>query len=56
MAVLWEAGLKRLTYSEIRGFLQVVGLRGVPSPKALERCGQRVGLTKYYVTPSKDQG
>lgn len=56
MAVLWDAGLEPLTYPEIRGFLQAVGLHDVPSPKALERYGQRLGLTKYYVAPSKDRG
>jgi hypothetical protein len=49
MAVLWEAGLKYLPYSQIHDFLKAVGLRGVPSPLALERYGQRLGLKKYHI-------
>jgi hypothetical protein len=56
MVVLWEAGLKRLTYSEIREFLMAVGLQEVPSPQALERYGQRLGLKKYYVEPRTNTG
>lgn len=48
MAVLWEAGLKYLSSSQIHDFLEAVGLQGVPSPLALERYGQRLGLEKYH--------
>jgi hypothetical protein len=51
MAVLWEAGLKDLPYSQIHDFLEAVGLHGVPSPLALERYGQRLGLKKYHIDP-----
>jgi hypothetical protein len=51
MAVLWEAGLKALPYSQIHDFLAAVGLEGVPSPLALERYGQRLGLKKYHIDP-----
>jgi hypothetical protein len=44
---LWEAGLKKLTYREIRGFLTAAGIRGVPRSQALERQIQRLGLRKY---------
>jgi hypothetical protein len=56
MAVLWDAGLKYLLYSQIHEFLQAVGLQGVPSPLALERYGQRLGLKKYHIDPPEDRG
>ncbi len=49
LTVLWEAGLKRLSSREIRGFLGNAGFDGVPSSQALERCAQRLGLKKYLV-------
>jgi hypothetical protein len=51
--VLWEAGLKRLTYKQIRGFLKAVGLHRVPSHQALERYGERLGLKKYVIERGK---
>jgi hypothetical protein len=56
MVVLWEAGLKRLTYNQIRGFLKAVGLQGVPAHQALERYGQRLGLQKYYIEQPSSTG
>ena len=47
LAMLWEAGLKRLTSKQIRGFLKSVGLEGLPPHQALERYAQRIGLKKY---------
>lgn len=47
LVMLWEAGLHRLTYKQLRGFLKSAGLGGVPSHQALERYGQRLGLKKY---------
>jgi hypothetical protein len=44
---LWEAGLKKLTSPEIRGFLGAVGIPDVPQVTALERHLQRMGLKKY---------
>src|SRR5262245_9795913 len=35
LAMLWEAGLHRLTYEQLRGFLKSAGLEGVPSHQAL---------------------
>ena len=49
MFVLWDAGLKYLRYSQIHEYLQVVGLQSVPSPQALGRHGQRLGLKKYHI-------
>jgi hypothetical protein len=49
MLVLWEAGLKDLTYSQIHEYLQVVGLYDVPSPQALGRYGLRLELKKNTV-------
>jgi len=49
VATLWEAGLKRLTSPEIRGFLKAAGFLGVPPPQALERHIQRLGLKKYSI-------
>lgn len=47
MAILWEGGLKRLSYTQIQAFLREAGLHTIPSTEALERCGQRLGLKKY---------
>jgi hypothetical protein len=47
LAMLWEAGLHRLTYKQIRGFLKSAGLEGLPTAQALERYAQRLGLKKY---------
>ncbi|MGE3976962.1 MAG: hypothetical protein AB7F94_05175 [Nitrospira sp.] len=47
LIVLWEAGLKRLSYKQIRGFLKSAGLEGLPTAQALERYAQRLGLKKY---------
>jgi hypothetical protein len=44
---LWEAGLKKMTYPELGGFLKTAGFKGVPQSKALERQIQRLGLRKY---------
>ena len=49
LIALWEAGLKRLTYNQIRGFLKGVGLHGLPTHQALERYGQRLGLKKNVI-------
>ena len=49
LAVLWEAGLKYLLYSQIHEYLQVVGLHDVPSPQALGRYGLRLELKKNTV-------
>jgi len=49
LAALWEAGLMRLTYRQIRGFLKASGFRAVPPPQALERYAQRMGLKKYWI-------
>jgi hypothetical protein len=49
LAALWEAGLMRLTYRQIRGFLKAAGSRGVPLPQALERYAQRMELKKYWI-------
>jgi len=46
VTALWEAGLKRMTYPELRGFLKTAGFKGVPQPQALERQIQRLGLRK----------
>jgi hypothetical protein len=51
LLVLWELGLKRLTYNQIRGFLKTVGVHQVPTHAALERYAQRLGLTKYHIDP-----
>jgi hypothetical protein len=56
MAVLWEAGLKYLRYSQICEYLQAVGLQGIPSPQALERYAQRLELKKYDIDPPEDRG
>jgi hypothetical protein len=56
LSVLWEAGLKRLTYKQIRGFLKTAGVENVPSHQALERYAQRLGLKKYYIEPSGPRG
>jgi hypothetical protein len=44
---LWDLGLKKLTYNQIRGFLKQAGLSQVPTHAALERYAQRLGLKKY---------
>jgi len=49
VVALWEAGLKRLTSPEIRGFLKTVGIPDVPQMPALERHLQRMGLKKYSI-------
>ena len=49
LLVLWELGLKRLTYKQIRGFLKTVGLLQVPTHDTLARYAQRLGLTKYHI-------
>ncbi len=49
MIVMWEAGLKDLTYSQIHEYLQVVGLHDAPSPQALGRYGLRLKLKKNTV-------
>lgn len=49
LSVLWDLGLERLTYNQIRGFLKTVGVQGVPTHAALERYGQRLGLKKYHI-------
>jgi hypothetical protein len=56
LSVLWEAGLKRLTYKQIRGFLKTADVENVPSHQALERYAQRLGLKKYYIEPSGPRG
>ncbi len=56
LAVLWEAGLKRLTYRQIRGFLKAAGFHGVPSPGGLERYAQRLGLKKYWTDQPRGVG
>jgi hypothetical protein len=49
LLVLWELGLKRLTYKQIRGFLKTADVPHVPTHVALERYGQRLGLKKYNI-------
>ena len=49
LLVLWEAGLKKLTSNQLRGFLKAVGNQNVPSHQALERYWERLGLKKYVV-------
>ena len=51
LSMLWELGLKRLTYPQIRGFLKTVGLTQVPTRAALERYGERLELKKYHMDP-----
>jgi hypothetical protein len=51
LLMLWEVGLKRLTYKQIRGFLKTAGLPNVPSHDALARYGERLGLKKYTIEP-----
>lgn len=51
MAVLWAAGLRYLSSSQIHDLLKAVGLQGVPSPLGLERYGQRLGLEKNHIDP-----
>ena len=54
LSLLWDLGLKKLTYNQIRGFLKQAGLLQVPTHAALERYAQRLGLEKYH-RPAKDQ-
>jgi hypothetical protein len=49
LSLLWDLGLKRLTYNQIRGFLKQAGLPQVPAHAALERYSQRLGLKKNYI-------
>jgi hypothetical protein len=49
LSLLWDLGLKRLTYNQIRGFLKQAGLPQVPAHAALERYAQRLGLKKNYI-------
>ena len=49
LSMLWDLGLERLTYNQMRGFLKTVGVPQVPSHAALERYGQRLGLKKYQI-------
>lgn len=49
MIVLWEAGLKYLSYSQIHEYIQGVGLHDVPSPQALGRYALRLELKKNTV-------
>jgi hypothetical protein len=56
LIALWEAGLKRLTYNQIRGFLKGVGLHGLPTHQALERYGQRLGLKKNVIEGESSRG
>ena len=53
LSVLWDLGLKRLTYNQIRGFLKTVGLSQVPTHAALERYGERLALKKYHIDPPR---
>ncbi|HKW86034.1 MAG TPA: hypothetical protein VJM82_03095 [Nitrospiraceae bacterium] len=55
LLLLWDAGLKRLTYSQLRDFLHEVGVSHLPSPHALQRYGERLGLARYYRDPRKLQ-
>ena len=47
LSLLWDLGLKRLTYNQIRGFLKQAGLPQVPAHAALERYAQRLGKKNY---------
>ena len=49
LSVLWDLGLKELTYNQTRGFLKRAGLSQVPTHDALERYAQRLGLKKYEI-------
>ncbi len=53
LSVLWDLGLKRLTYKQIRGFLKTVGVPQLPTHDALARYAQRLGLTKYHIDPPR---
>lgn len=55
LLVLWDFGLKRLTYNQIRGFLKTVGLSQVPTHAALERYGERLALRKYHIDPPRTE-
>jgi hypothetical protein len=56
LIALWEAGLKKLTYNQIRGFLKGVGLQGLPTHQTLARYGQRLGLKKNVVDGESPRG
>jgi len=45
---LWEAGLKRLKFEQIRDFLKLAGFHGVPSPGSLERYAERLALKNNW--------
>jgi len=51
LLLLWEAGLKRLTYQELCDFLREAGVINLPTPHALQRYGERLGLARYYRDP-----
>lgn len=53
LLMLWDLGLKKLTYNQIRGFLKQAGLSQVPTHDALERYAQRLGLKKYDPDPPR---
>jgi hypothetical protein len=53
LSMLWDLGLERLTYNQIRGFLKTVGMPQVPTRAALERYAQRLGLKKYHIDPPR---
>ena len=46
LLVLWDAGLRRLTSNQLRGFLKAVGVQDLPPHQALERYRERLGLKK----------
>ncbi len=49
LCMLWDLGLKKLTYNQIRGFLKQAGLSQVPTHEALERSAQRLDLKNNYI-------
>jgi hypothetical protein len=53
LAVGWDAGLKKLSFKQLRVFLTEVGIQGIPKPTALEKYVQRLGLRKYYLEPDR---
>jgi len=56
LSMLWDLGLKRLTYNQIRGFLKTVGVPQVPTHAALERYAQRLELKKYHINSPRIVG